>query len=226
MELKQIYDVNNLKLTFKSKKVLEINTLKFHNGLIYGICGNLGSGKSSLLKVLSAEIKQSSGEVLYQGKEFTTNFFGKIRKEKDIAYIHVDLLKDSSTVESFIKSLFGKKSEKIKSNFFTNSGMDSLWRIRINNLSDGEKHWLKMVIALEKDPRVLLVDDYGLFLDFKSESLIRKKIIKMNNYQGTTIILSSTTDFFLKQFCNVIFYLDNGHISKVRKGDTRRKNRN
>ena len=48
----------------------------------------------------------------------------------------------------------------------------------------------------------------------------------MNNYQGTTIILSSTTDFFLKQFCNVIFYLDNGHISKVRKGDTRRKNRN
>ena len=117
MELKQIYDVNNLKLTFKSKKVLEINTLKFHNGLIYGICGNLGSGKSSLLKVLSAEIKQSSGEVLYQGKEFTTNFFGKIRKEKDIAYIHVDLLKDSSTVESFIKGLFGKKSEKIKSNF-------------------------------------------------------------------------------------------------------------
>jgi ATPase subunit of ABC transporter with duplicated ATPase domains len=46
MELKQIYDVNNLKLRFKDKKALEIKTLKFHNGLIYGICGNFGSGKN------------------------------------------------------------------------------------------------------------------------------------------------------------------------------------
>jgi ATPase subunit of ABC transporter with duplicated ATPase domains len=69
MELKQIYDVNNLKLTFKSKKVLEINTLKFHNGLIYGICGNLGSGKSSLLKVLSAEIKRGERKQRKKGNE-------------------------------------------------------------------------------------------------------------------------------------------------------------
>ena len=46
MELKQIYDVQNLKLRFKTKKALEIKTLKFHNGLIYGICGNFGSGKT------------------------------------------------------------------------------------------------------------------------------------------------------------------------------------
>ena len=44
MELKQIYDVQNLRLRFKTKKALEIKTLKFHNGLIYGICGNFGSG--------------------------------------------------------------------------------------------------------------------------------------------------------------------------------------
>ena len=53
MELKQIYDISGLKLKFGSKKALEINTLKFHNGLIYGVCGNFGSGKSSLLKILS-----------------------------------------------------------------------------------------------------------------------------------------------------------------------------
>ena len=53
MELKQIYDISGLKLKFGSKKALEINTLKFHNGLIYGVCGNFGSGKSSLMKVLS-----------------------------------------------------------------------------------------------------------------------------------------------------------------------------
>ena len=65
MELKQIYDVQKLKLRFKDKKALEIKTLKFHNGLIYGICGNFGSGKTSLLKILAGELKETSGSVLY-----------------------------------------------------------------------------------------------------------------------------------------------------------------
>ena len=76
MELKQIYDISGLKLKFGSKKALEINTLKFHNGLIYGVCGNFGSGKSSLLKILSGIQKESNGNVLYQGSKFKTGFFG------------------------------------------------------------------------------------------------------------------------------------------------------
>ena len=87
MELKQIYDVQNLKLRFKDKKALEIKTLKFHNGLIYGICGNFGSGKTSLLKILAGELKETNGSVLYQGNEFKRGFFGKKKKHNDIQYL-------------------------------------------------------------------------------------------------------------------------------------------
>ena len=68
MELKQIYDIQNLKLRFKDKKALEIKTLKFHNGLIYGICGNFGSGKTSLLKILAGELKEHSTETNHRNK--------------------------------------------------------------------------------------------------------------------------------------------------------------
>ncbi len=83
---------------------------------------------------------------------------------------------------------------------------------------------MKTVIGLEKDPRVLLIDDYGLSIDSRTEMALRKKIIKMNNILGTTVILSSNNDYFLKQFSSIIIYLDNGHISKVRKGFKRKKN--
>ena len=56
MKLKQIYDVQNLKLRYKNKKVLEIKTLKFHNGLIYGICGNFGSGKTSFCLLYTSDV--------------------------------------------------------------------------------------------------------------------------------------------------------------------------
>ena len=93
-----------------------------------------------------------------------------------------------------------------------------IWNTSINKLSDGQKHWLKIVIGLEKDPRVLLIDDYGVYIDNKSEMIFRRKLLKMNDILGTTILLSSHSDYFLKQFANVVIYLDNGHISKIRKG--------
>jgi len=225
MELKQIYDISGLKLKFGSKKALEINTLKFHNGLIYGVCGNFGSGKSSLLKVLSGLQKESNGDVLYQGSKFKTNFLGNIKKHKEIQYIHVDMfndfskyLKSHSTVERFLKGIFSAKIKQIRTRHFKHFSLEHLWKTPINKLSDGEKHWLKIVVGVEKDPRVLLVDDYGLHLDPKNEMILRRRLMKMNNVLGTTIILSSTSDYFLKQFANVVIYLDNGHVSKVRKG--------
>ena len=218
MELKQIYDISGLKLKFGSKKALEINTLKFHNGLIYGVCGNFGSGKSSLLKILSGIQKESNGDVLYQGSKFKTGFFGGIKKHKEIQYIHADMFKESSTVEQFLKSMFSSKIKQIQTRHFKHFSLEHLWKTPIGKLSDGEKHWLKIVVGVEKDPRVLIVDDYGLHLDPKNEMILRKKLMKMNNILGTTIILSSTNDYFVKQFANVVIYLDNGHVSKVRKG--------
>jgi ABC-type multidrug transport system ATPase subunit len=218
MELKQIYDVKNLKLRFSEKKALEIKTLKFHNGLIYGICGNFGSGKTSFLKVLAGKIKQTSGNVLYQGNPFKKNIFGKIKNHSDINYLDINSVNSNSSVGKLIKKNFPQKTQQIKSRHFTGFNMEALWKTPVNLISNGEKHWLKTVIGVEKDPRVLLIDDYGLSIDPRAEMLLRKKIIKMNNILGTTVILSSNNDYFLKQFASVIIYLDNGHVSKVRKG--------
>ena len=179
MELKQIYDISGLKLKFGSKKALEINTLKFHNGLIYGVCGNFGSGKSSLLKILSGIQKESNGDVLYQGSKFKTGFFGGIKKHKEIQYIHADMFKESSTVEQFLKSMFSSKIKQIQTRHFKHFSLEHLWKTPIGKLSDGEKHWLKIVVGVEKDPRVLIVDDYGLHLDPKNEMILRKKLMKM-----------------------------------------------
>src|SRR6056300_557819 len=228
MELKQIYDINNLKLRFKDKKPLDIKPLKFHNGRIHGICGNFGPGKTSLLKVLSGETKQTSVALLYQRSPFKRNIIGKIKDHKDINYLDINSVNTSRTVGQLIKKNFPSKTQQIKSRHFTGFQMEALWKTSVNLISEGEKHWLKTVMGAEKDTRGLLMDDYGLYIDPRTEMILRKKILKMNNILGTTIILSSHSDYFLKQFASVIIYLDNGHVSKVRKGFKRnsvRKNK-
>jgi ABC-type sulfate/molybdate transport systems ATPase subunit len=75
-----------------------------------------------------------------------------------------------------------------------------------------------MIIALESDPRVLMIDDYGVFFDKNMEMDFRKKIIRMNKDLGTTIILAAPSDLHIKRVASVLIYLDNGHISKIRPG--------
>ena len=221
MELKQIYNVSDLVLSHGKNKILDIKTLKFHNGLIYGLCGNFGSGKSSLMQVLSGHQAQSKGDVFYQGAPFKKNIFGNIKREKEIFYIQSSMLNTNSSVQNFIKKNFPSKYKDIYKRHFTSFNSQKIWDVSVNKLSDGQKHWLKIIVGLEKDPRVLLIDDYGAYLDNKNEMILRRRLIKMNDLLGTTVILSSHSDYFLKQFASVVIYLDNGHIAKIRKGQKR-----
>ena len=83
-----------------------------------------------------------------------------------------------------------------------------------------------MIFACETDPRILLIDDYGVFFNMNMEKEFRNQLTKMNRTLGTTIILSSPTDVHLKYFSSVLIYLDNGHISKIRSGISKKPQRN
>ena len=85
-----------------------------------------------------------------------------------------------------------------------------------------------MIIACECDPRVLLIDDYGMYFNHSMEKDFRTQLLKMNRSLGTTIILTSSSDVYLKYFASVMIFLDHGHISKIRTGNSRtqKKDRN
>ena len=53
------------------------------------------------------------------------------------------------------------------------------------------------------------------------EKDFRNQLLKMNRSLGTTIILTSPSDMYLKYFASVLIFLDHGHISKIRTGNSR-----
>ena len=96
-----------------------------------------------------------------------------------------------------------------------------LWNRSIASLTKGEMHWVGMVLALESDPRVLLIDEYGMHLTNEMEQDFRSQLRRMNRTLGTTIIVSSPNESLVKNFASVIIFLDNGHISKIRSRSSR-----
>ena len=222
-----IFKVNDLQKDHGSSSALNLKKLDIHPGTIYGIVGNVGSGKSTLLNILAGVEKESSGTVFYEDAPYETNWLGRIIAPDDIFYTkRLSLKIPNSTVSSYIASKFGKKKNVIRNRYFKDGSFKNLWNRNMKDVSSGELNWLGMILACEADPRVLLIDDYGVYFNNKMEKDFRTKITSMNRTLGTTIILSAPSDINIKHFASVLIYLDHGHIWKIRPGINRNTNRN
>ena len=218
-----LFEVSSLKKKYGENQALNIKRLEIHPGTIYGVTGSFGSGKTTLLNILSGMEKQTSGDVLYDDMPHESNWLGNLVPNEEIFY--TKSLSNSISILNLIKTKFGKKRNIIKNRYFSISKLKYLLKRKIKDISAAEKNWLGMILAIEKDPRILLIDDYGIHFDSKLELDFRNQIIKMNRNLGTTIIVTSPSDIYLKSFASVLIYLDHGNISKIRTGLTKRPNR-
>lgn len=210
-----LFEFTKVNVDFLNNSILKIRKLKFHRGAIYGITGAPGSGKTTILKLMSGLIKESSGEVRYDNSLFQKNWLGKIIQIPEIAYINA---LDNEHGNSLPSTIGNKPIKQVLSNYSKKLNIDRILQSKLTNLSNGEIAFVNLSIALEKDPRVLILDDYGIYFDNETELKFRKKIISMNKNFGTTVILSSINDRLLKLFSSVVVYLEYGHVSKIRTG--------
>ena len=216
-----IYELKNLKKIYNNISALSIRRLQIHRVTIYGILGPIGSGKTTLLKILAGYDRQTEGKLLYDHSEFQRSWLGKIKTPDEISFSGKHNYNNSQIVKSYIDFCFPNKSNKIIKQYFKGSVSKRILPLKIQSLSPGQKSWLDTVFALEGDPRVLIQDDFSSLFDSEMQSIARKGFRKMNRNLGTTIILSSVNSNVLRNLCSVMIYLENGHITRVRSGNTR-----
>ena len=75
---------------------------------------------------------------------------------------------------------------------------------------------LRLIYALETDPKVLIVDNYGDGFDKNTIIEFNKKLKYNARSKGTTIILSTSQYKDVMEISNVLLFLDKGYLSKIR----------
>ena len=165
-----ILELKKIQRSYKGNIVLDIRHLKFHKGTIYGIVGPAGCGKSSLIKILSGSRAPDSGEALYDNAPFAKSFLGKSTKPDDLVFIN-----DLKVKNSKVSNLFKKSNAKqLLTNYIANSSAEKVVNTNFQNLSKGEKNAVLMTLGIDTDPRVMLIDDYGIYFDHIMEQKLEK----------------------------------------------------
>ncbi len=220
-----IYDIKGLKLNRGKRNILQIGNLQIHRGTIYGIIGSIGSGKSSLLRLLAGLDKPSDGMLKYDGRDFETNWLGRVKPDPTINLADPQLLDKGRSIRNLLEKRFPKNANVLIKRYFSSGSNKLIVDEPLEQLTAGERAWINTIIAINSDPRVLLVDDYGIHFDNAMLKDFNRRIQKMTRELGTTIVLSAAVADNIQNIASVLIFLDNGHICKIRPGRGR-NNRN
>ena len=172
------------------------------------LIGETGSGKSSLVKSLYAEIKVSTGNISvaeYNLNKIEKNEIPSLRRNLGIVFQDFQLLSDRSlndNLEFVLKATGWNKKEEISKRI--EEVLESVHLKDFNNkmpheLSGGEKQRAAIARSLLNNPKVILADEPTGSLDpKKSEKII--ELLKEINEKGTTILIATHDYEIIKKF--------------------------
>lgn len=205
---KPIILLEGVNLQQDERLIFDNINLSVSTGDFIYLVGETGSGKSSLVKSLYAEIKVSTGNISVAGYDLNKiekKEIPSLRRNLGIVFQDFQLLSDRSlkdNLEFVLKATGWNKKEEISKRI--EEVLESVHLEEFNNkmpheLSGGEKQRAAIARSLLNNPKVILADEPTGSLDpKKSEKII--ELLKEINEKGTTILIATHDYEIIKKF--------------------------
>ena len=218
-------EFKDVSFTYTESNIKAIDNISFklNNRKSLGIIGVTGSGKTTLIKLITKIYNIEAGEILFDNNSINEYDLECLRKQIGVVSQDSFLFSDSiinnirfgkekatmNEVENVCK-IAGIHNEIIK---FSN-GYETILGERGINLSGGQKQRICIARALIKEPKILILDDCLSALDNETEEKI---ILSLKNILKDTTTIISSHRLSSVQNLNEIIVLDKGKI--IQKGN-------
>lgn len=208
----------NFKFNGANENVLSNISFTAKTGEVTAIIGSTGSGKSTVVKLLTGIYDISDGDILIDGKNINT--YSRENLRNAISYVSQKAILFSGTIEDTLK--FGNESatkEKLEQVLKISASydfvMDKKEKLEANvaqggtNFSGGQKQRLSIARALAKDSNIYIFDDSFSALDYKTDLKVRKALKEIT--EEKTVIIVAQRVATVKDANNIIV-LDEGRV--------------
>jgi len=205
MELHGNIELKDVSFQYQDKTVLKGLSMNIKQGEYVGIIGRIGTGKSTIAKLILRILEPQSGEILFDGVNYKKIKIDSVRDS--IGYVPQDSFLFSMSIMDNIK--FGRRDasdeevqDVVKASAFYKDlvdfkhGLDTIVGEKGVTLSGGQKQRLCIARALIRKPKILILDDALSAVDTNTEKEILHNLIDFS--KGiTTIVISHRISSFM-----------------------------
>ena len=197
--------IKDARFSYGKHKVFDNVCLQLQQGRIYGLLGENGVGKSTLLKILSGLLKLQGGECSVGGEvpySRTPAFLREIfYLPEDFVGENVEVGKYALQIGAFYPNFSPDRFSRILAEF----GVDQ--KSRFPKLSHGQQKKAIIAVALSLGTKVLLMDEPSNGLDIPSKALLRR-LIAENASDEQLIVISTHQVKDLENLIDPIIIMD------------------
>jgi len=183
--------LENLSKSFPGRRVFQNISAQIEQGKNLVVTGPNGSGKTTLIKIICSLLPASSGKVIFQ---YNGNNYTGAEIQPYIGYTAPDLfLYDELTaVENleFFASVSNIKKPDFKM-LLDKYGLMGRGKDLVKSYSSGMKQRLKYILALMRNPQILLLDEPAVNLDEQGKRMVDEVI---RDHKGITVIATNDKD--------------------------------
>ena len=211
-----IIEVKNLTKKFNKFTAVDNITFDVKKGEIFGLLGPNGAGKSTTLRVLSTLASPTKGTATIGGFDIVKND-NEVRKLIGIVSEKMIMYNRLTAKENlwFFGSLFNIPKDVLtkRINELLELVQLTKWKnAQVGTFSTGMRQRMNVVRALLNMPQVLFLDEPTLGLDPQSSVEIREFIKKLNQENGTTVVITTHMMVDADLMCDRIAIIDHGKI--------------
>ena len=208
-------NLENVSVNLGGITILKQVTASFDKGMIHGIVGRNGSGKSIMFKVICGFVRATSGKVSVNGK--------RIGIDEDHPESLGMMINDSGFLRRYsgfrnlcfmarIRNTIG--TDKIKK-AIAQVGLDPDDRRPVAKYSTGMRQRLAIAQAIMEDPELLILDEPMNGLDDMGAEDIRKLLLELKS-RNKVILLTSHNREDIETLCDTVYKMDAGVLTRLK----------
>ena len=218
--MESVIDLQHASVYQQMNLVLDNVSLKVNSGEFVYLIGKVGSGKSSIIKTLNAELPLEKGEgkvADFNLAELKPHEISLLRRKLGIVFQDFRLLSDRNVYDNLafvLKATDWKDEKEIEDRVNTVLDMVAMThkaQSMPHQLSGGEQQRVTIARALLNDPEIILADEPTGSLDPQT-SIELMQIFKDLNEQGKTIVVATHDYPLIRKFPARIVTVDNQKI--------------
>jgi putative ABC transport system ATP-binding protein len=222
--MKNLYKLNNVSLDYylngNDIRVLKNINFEIKNNERVAIIGESGSGKTSLLMLMSGLEQPTTGSIIFSNNDFSKISEEKkteIRKKKiGLIFQHFYLIPNYTALENVMFPMQINKiaNEKKKASLIlADLGLGNRKNNLPSELSGGEQQRVAIARAISFGPEIILADEPTGNLDRKNTELVSNLLLNYSQKKKISLIIV-THNINLAKKCDRIIKLIDGHVRK------------